>query len=94
MGLFTTIGDSLAQLSLGSISANLAAGLAVFTALAIILNVLRQLLAQSPNEPPLVFHWVPFFGSTIVYGIDPYKFFFNCREKVRPPRIDTGRREY
>lgn len=49
--------------------------------LAIALNVLRQMLIRNPNEPPIVFHWVPFIGSTITYGIDPYKFFFSCKEK-------------
>jgi uncharacterized protein with PQ loop repeat len=83
MGIFTTLGDSLARLSLGSTTTNLAAGFAVFTVLAIVLNVLKQLLFKNSHEPPLVFHWVPFFGSTVVYGMDPYKFFFNCREKVR-----------
>jgi len=47
----------------------------------ILLNVLRQLLIRNPAEPPLVFHLFPFIGSTIAYGIDPYKFFFACREK-------------
>ena len=50
--------------------------------IAVIFNVLGQLLVKDPNEPPLVFHWVPFIGSTVTYGIDPYKFFFSCREKV------------
>lgn len=55
-----------------------------FTA-AVLLNVLRQLLPvrNKGTDPPVVFHWVPFIGSTITYGIDPYKFFFNSREKVR-----------
>ena len=47
----------------------------------ILLNVARQVLLRNPNEPPIVFHWVPFIGSTVTYGIDPYKFFFACREK-------------
>ncbi|KAF2860034.1 14-alpha-demethylase [Piedraia hortae CBS 480.64] len=47
----------------------------------ILLNVLRQLLFRNPSEPPVVFHLVPFIGSTISYGIDPYAFFFSCREK-------------
>ena len=50
--------------------------------LAIVLNVLKQLLFKNPTEPPVVFHWLPFIGSTITYGIDPYKFFFSCRAKV------------
>lgn len=54
------------------------------TAVAILINVLYQLLFRLRNktEPPMVFHWVPFFGSTISYGMDPYKFFFACQEKV------------
>ncbi|EMC91199.1 hypothetical protein BAUCODRAFT_152483 [Baudoinia panamericana UAMH 10762] len=57
--------------------------LTIFGAIAsaILLNVARQLLLRNPNEPPIVFHWVPFIGSTITYGIDPYRFFFACREK-------------
>ncbi|KAF2146396.1 uncharacterized protein K452DRAFT_348920 [Aplosporella prunicola CBS 121167] len=44
-------------------------------------NVLRQLLYRNKNEPPVVFHWVPFLGNTISYGMDPYGFFLKCREK-------------
>lgn len=50
--------------------------------LAILVNVLQQLLITNPNEPPVVFHWIPFIGSTITYGIDPFKFFFRAKEKV------------
>jgi len=59
-----------------------AAGAAALLVVAIALNVLRQLLFKNPTEPPIVFHWLPFIGSTISYGIDPYKFFFDCRKKV------------
>jgi hypothetical protein len=45
-------------------------------------NVLKQLFFKNSREPPVVFHFVPFIGSTITYGIDPVKFFFNCRQKV------------
>ena len=47
-------------------------------------NILLQKLRlfQSPTDPPVVFHWIPFIGSTVTYGIDPYKFFFKCRHKV------------
>jgi sterol 14-demethylase len=48
-------------------------------------NALKQLLFPNKNEPPLVFHWIPFLGSTISYGIDPYRFFFACRAKVCCP---------
>ena len=57
-------------------------GLASLITLVIVLNVLNQLLFKNPHEPPVVFHWVPFIGNTISYGMDPYKFFFACREKV------------
>ncbi|KAK4889626.1 Lanosterol 14-alpha-demethylase [Elasticomyces elasticus] len=48
-------------------------------ALTIALNIVRQLLLRNPNEPPLVFHYIPFIGSTITYGMDPYTFFFTQR---------------
>lgn len=56
-------------------------GFATFITISILLNVASQILFRNKNEPPLVFHWVPVIGSTISYGIDPYNFFFSCREK-------------
>ena len=56
-------------------------GFTAFLTLAVVLNVLNQLLFRNPNEPPIVFHWFPIIGSTITYGIDPFPFFFSCREK-------------
>lgn len=52
---------------------------------AIALNLIYQLLFRMLNKtrPPLVFHWLPFLGSTVHYGTDPYGFFFSCRKKVR-----------
>lgn len=55
--------------------------LAALLSLTIAVNVFLQLLPRKPSEPPVVFHLLPFFGSTITYGIDPYKFFFRCREQ-------------
>lgn len=57
-------------------------GLLAFVA-SIVLNLVYQWLFARLNktEPPLVFHWVPFVGNTISYGMDPCKFFFACREK-------------
>ncbi|SNX85340.1 probable Sterol 14 alpha-demethylase [Melanopsichium pennsylvanicum] len=50
--------------------------------LAVLLNVASQLVLTAPkNQPPVVFHFVPIIGSAIYYGIDPYKFFFECRAK-------------
>ncbi|EPX74472.1 sterol 14-demethylase [Schizosaccharomyces octosporus yFS286] len=43
--------------------------------------ILNQITNRNPKRPPIVFHWVPFFGSAIPYGIDPYAFFHECREK-------------
>ena len=73
------VGDQLATSSTATL---IGAGLSSFVVLAIVLNVLKQLLFRNPKEPPIVFHWLPIIGSTITYGIDPYKFFFSCREKV------------
>ncbi|KAI9781430.1 MAG: Sterol 14-alpha demethylase [Geoglossum umbratile] len=82
MGVLGAALEPFAGLFAGrSLGVVVAAGLAVFAVLLVVLNVLRQLLFRNPNEPPVVFHWVPFVGSTISYGIDPYRFFFSCREK-------------
>ncbi|KAL7820027.1 cytochrome P450 51B [Trichoderma gracile] len=63
------------------IGAQIAIGAAGFVALAVIINVLQQLLFKNPNEPPMVFHWFPFIGSTVIYGMDPPKFFRDNRAK-------------
>ncbi|KAH0491331.1 hypothetical protein MKX07_002687 [Trichoderma sp. CBMAI-0711] len=63
------------------IGAQIAIGAAGFIALAVIINVLQQLLFKNPNEPPMVFHWFPFIGSTVIYGMDPPKFFRDNRAK-------------
>ena len=83
MGLLATIAGPIPSLfSNSSIGVVIASSFASLIVLTIVLNVLKQLLFRNPNEPPVVFHWVPFIGNTIGYGIDPYKFFFRCREKV------------
>ena len=51
--------------------------------LSVALNVAKQLLFRNKNEPPMVFHWFPFIGSTVTYGMDPPKFFQENRKKVR-----------
>lgn len=83
MGLLATIIEPLhRQLSYPFVGAIIGGALVSFIVLAIVINVLSQLLFKNPNEPPLVFHWVPYVGSTIAYGIDPYHFFFHCQRKV------------
>lgn len=88
MGVLETIAGPLAQeISQRSTGTIIAAGVAAFVVLAVVLNVLNQVLFANPNEPPVVFHWLPIIGSTITYGIDPYRFFFDCRAKVRFPSL-------
>ena len=83
MGLLATIVETLHnQLANRSVAFILGGGLFSIVVLAVILNVLSQLLLRNPAEPPVVFHWLPFIGSTITYGIDPYIFFFDCQRKV------------
>lgn len=59
-----------------------AAALPSLLLLVILYTLLRQLFFKHPNEPPVVFHWLPIIGSTISYGVDPFKFFFDCQAKV------------
>lgn len=44
-----------------------------------------QALPRDPTLPPMVFYYIPWFGSAAYYGQDPYKFFFECRDKVSQP---------
>ncbi|CEH13288.1 cytochrome p450 [Ceraceosorus bombacis] len=54
----------------------------VFPTVAVVLNVIDQLLLpKKPSLPPHVFHLFPWIGSAVVYGMDPYHFFESCREK-------------
>lgn len=48
---------------------------------AVVLNVLQQLLFKDPKKPPVVFHYFPFIGSTVMYGMDPYAFFADNQKK-------------
>ena len=62
---------------------NILAALVCILAVAVLVNVLQQTFLGKSNHPPVVFHWLPFIGSTVTYGIDPFKFFFECQAKVR-----------
>lgn len=91
MGLLESLTDRLAeQVSQRGMGIVVAASFATFLVLAVVLNVLSQLLFKNPNEPPVVFHWFPVVGSTVTYGIDPYKFFFENRAKVGFPFPVSG----
>ena len=82
MGVFATIAGPVGDFaSNSSTPVVVAAGFASFILLSVVLNVLKQLLFKNPNEPPVVFHWLPIIGSTVTYGMDPYAFFFANHKK-------------
>lgn len=84
MGILADIAGPLAGFAASaSLPVLIATGTASFVLLAVVLNVLKQLLFKNPKEPPVVFHWFPVLGNTVTYGMDPYKFFFENRAKVR-----------
>ena len=57
-------------------------GCSILLVLLVTVNVSAQvLLPRNRSLPPLVFHWFPVVGSAVTYGMDPYKFFFECRKK-------------
>lgn len=91
MGILEKISEPLAQqISERGTGVVVASAFAAFLVLAVVLNVLNQLLFKNPNEPPVVFHWLPIIGSTVTYGMDPYRFFFENRAKVIYPFIISG----
>lgn len=83
MGLLEVVAapiqQQIAQRGTGTV---VAGAFVAFIVLAVVLNVLNQVLFKNPNEPPVVFHWFPIVGSTVTYGMDPYGFFFENRAKV------------
>lgn len=87
--LSAPVAEQISQRGLGVVAG---AGIASFVVLTVVLNVLSQLLLKNPNEPPMVFHWLPIIGNTITYGMDPYKFFFECRAKVCLVVLEVARR--
>ncbi|KAK5272883.1 Lanosterol 14-alpha-demethylase [Exophiala xenobiotica] len=56
-------------------------GVFAFLLLSVVLNVARQVLLKDKNAPPEVFSWFPVIGNTVWYGMDPFDFFFSCKEK-------------
>ncbi|EXJ53739.1 cytochrome P450, family 51 (sterol 14-demethylase) [Cladophialophora psammophila CBS 110553] len=56
-------------------------GFAAFLVLCVAWNVVRQVLLKDKNAPPEVWSWFPVLGNTIWYGMDPFDFFFTCKEK-------------
>jgi hypothetical protein len=82
MGILQHLAGPLGAVTELGTAVTIVAGFFTLLVLSVVLNVLRQLLFKNPNEPPVVFHWFPVIGSTIWYGMDPYGFFFDCRDKV------------
>jgi sterol 14-demethylase len=83
MGVLATVAGPLGDFTSNSSRPVVAAaGFASCILLAVVLNILKQLLLKKPNEPPMVFHWLPVIGSTVTYGMDPYAFFFRNQKKV------------
>ncbi|KAH3679946.1 hypothetical protein WICMUC_000689 [Wickerhamomyces mucosus] len=45
-------------------------------------NIVWQLLySLRKDRVPLVFYWIPWFGSAVPYGMQPYEFFAECQKK-------------
>lgn len=86
MGLLEEVaGPASQRFSQLSIASQIGTLFFALVALSVVINVAKQLLFKNPNEPPVVFHWLPIIGSTITYGMDPPRFFVENRKKVNPP---------
>ncbi|KJZ76396.1 Eburicol 14-alpha-demethylase [Hirsutella minnesotensis 3608] len=47
----------------------------------VVINIIWQMLPKKKSEPPLVFHLLPVIGNAISYGLDPPRFYAECRKK-------------
>lgn len=83
MGLLEEVAGPLSQ-RFGELGTASQVGVVAVTVivLSVVLNVLNQLMFKNPNEPPVVFHWLPLIGSTVTYGMDPPRFFKENSKKV------------
>ncbi|KAJ2957324.1 hypothetical protein NQZ79_g6950 [Umbelopsis isabellina] len=46
------------------------------------IHILSQLVVKSdPKKPPVVFHFVPWLGNAVVFGMQPIKFLQDCQKK-------------
>jgi sterol 14alpha-demethylase len=84
MGILQEVAGPVAQ-QFQSLStpAQVGAAVGAFVVLSIAWHIISQLLFANPNEPPVVFSWFPFIGSTVTYGMDPPAFFKKQQAKVR-----------
>lgn len=48
----------------------------------VLINACRQILFRPKTEPPSVFHWIPYIGNAVSYGMDPVGFFHKYRAKA------------
>ncbi|KAF8544774.1 cytochrome P450 [Trichophaea hybrida] len=85
MGVLFTLFDPLGSLTgdLAKLSTPLllAIGAISFIIFSVVFNVVSQLACKDKNKPPLVFHYFPFIGSAVTYGMDPYAFFSANQKK-------------
>lgn len=82
MGLFEDVAGPLVQrVSQLPVYSQVGVIAAALVGLAVVWHIASQLLFKNPHEPPLVFSWFPFVGSTITYGMDPPRFFHENRKK-------------
>lgn len=73
-------GVSAAVVAFVSLSTAQKASLLLFTPF--VVNIVWQLLyLLRKDRVPFVFYWIPWFGSAIPYGMDPYGFFEKCRQQ-------------
>lgn len=77
--------DSIEVLGLSSLAPIAFYGLIGLVA-SILINACRQTLFHAKSEPPAVFHWIPYIGNAVSYGMDPVAFFVKYRAKVYPTR--------
>lgn len=53
----------------------------------VLVNACRQTFFHGKSEPPAVFHWIPYIGNAISYGMDPVAFFVKYRAQVCSIRV-------
>lgn len=66
----------------GFLALSVSQQISVVVLLPFVYTIVWQLLySMRKDRVPLVFYWIPWVGSAVNYGMRPYEFFEECREK-------------
>ncbi|KAK6205442.1 cytochrome P450 lanosterol 14-alpha-demethylase [Scheffersomyces amazonensis] len=82
MGVVDSIADLVLQTYQSFLTLTLGQQISIIVLAPFVYNLVYQFYySLRKDRAPLVFHWIPWFGSAVTFGMKPYDFFEECRLK-------------